>query len=76
MYAERKKLREFHTNRKYEDYAEQAYMEHEESFLFLNRFTFGDKLRVAAAPFSCGNKYRMPIWQIENWILGVENEDV
>jgi hypothetical protein len=73
MYEERLEVpREFHTNRKFENYAEQAYVTNVEAMFFISMFTRKEKLKVLFTPFSCGNRNRMPFYLISNWIFGGE----
>lgn len=71
MYEERKKIRFFDVSDEYEDYADQAYAENKEPLLFVSLFTRKEKLKAAFLPFSCGDRYKIPFWQIKHWIMGV-----
>jgi len=70
MYKERVKLWEFHTEKQFEDYGEQAYVRNVEVTLFINLFTRKEKMKMLFMPFSCGNKFRMPFYTITNLLIG------
>lgn len=71
MYEERKKI-DFTMNPKYSDFAEEAFFEYGEMRLFDRLFTKKERFRVIFAPFSCGDKFKMPFWRVKCWIFGVK----
>jgi hypothetical protein len=77
MYEERLKVSKcLHTDKNFENYAEQSFVTNCETKLFMSLLTRKEKLRVLLVPFSCGNKYRMPFYRISNWILGVKGQEM
>ena len=82
MYEERMKIDFMPLRPGYEDYATQAYVDNLEPLFFKKRFTRKDKLRVLFTPFSCGDKYQMPLILIRNrivrminWVLGTHEQE-
>jgi len=73
VYEDRLKVpTELHTDRKSENYAEQAYIMNTEAMLFMSLFTRKERLKILFTPFSCGNRNKMPFYIISNWIFGGE----
>jgi len=73
MYKERLEAPEaLHTNKNFENYAEQAYIQNVEAALFIELFTRKEKLKILFLPFSCGDKNKIPFYRISNWILGIK----
>ena len=71
MYEDRLKVPKIlHTDKNFENYAEQAYVTNTEAMFFMSMFTRKERLKVLFIPFSCGNRNRMPFYLISDWIFG------
>lgn len=54
------------------DFAFEAFVSNGEFAFFYNKRTWIDRIRLAVAPFSFGDKFRIPWWRIYWWFYGVE----
>ena len=71
MYEDRLKVPKIlHTDEKFDNYAEQAFVDNSEAMFFISRFTREERIKTWITPFSCGDKYRMPFYKISYWLLG------
>jgi len=57
------------------EWAMEAYVEYKETLFFVSMLTRRERLKQLFAPFSCGDHYRLPWWQLGAWILGVKPEE-
>ncbi len=39
---------------------------------FKNKITRGERAKMILMPFSCGNRFNLPVWRISNWIFGAK----
>lgn len=69
MYEGRKQLEKNSPN-SFKDFAYRAFVDNYEIKHFVSTFTSKDKIKLLLTPFSFGHKFRMPLWRIENSILG------
>ncbi len=57
-----------------DEWAMKHYEDNTEALFFVSRLTLREKLKSIFVPFSCGDYYRMPWWQIRFWLFGVEED--
>jgi len=58
------------------DYPYEAFMNNHEFDFFYKKRTLSDRARLFFAPFSFGNRFRMPIWRIKWWWYGIDENNV
>lgn len=56
------------------EWAIESFENNSEVKFFVHRFTTKDTLRMVFTPFSCGDHYSLPWWQIQEWWYGGEDE--
>jgi len=58
------------------DFAYETFLEYKEFDFFYGQRTLADRIRLLVAPFSFGDRFRLPWWRIRWWWFGIDEKDL